>query len=314
MFNSLNFLVTIPSFNSAYYVPEKKHIVNNFDLIGQLVGVKRNKDESNIELKKRTWDVSVNPTGPTYDGVVNSITRDLGLKKEVAFTITPKQVSGEYVGASPMIEITPDRVILYSSWGIGNGSLKTIDKEIYFYKKDSEGYYLSDLVAAINTSTCFEAVMQSGIRSNTFSRCIVKNKTAFYVYNQVISISKMNKLYYDNIVLGSLSFADTVTFRKEVIGDPAEVGEYKIDYKQGIVYTFAHPREETICNYYANNFPLEVEISPVQVYSLFDDSYYDLLFEKEEINSGEIINTVLNSDGVDIMNKVFSDNKMFWGR
>jgi len=58
------------------------HIWNVFDEFGLLVGLDRLPRETNKELKERILDVFKNPGNSTTKGLINSISRELGLKKD----------------------------------------------------------------------------------------------------------------------------------------------------------------------------------------------------------------------------------------
>ena len=58
------------------------HVWNSLDEMGLLLNLKRLFGERNEDYKKRIIDIFVNPGNSTNTGMINGISRELGLKKE----------------------------------------------------------------------------------------------------------------------------------------------------------------------------------------------------------------------------------------
>lgn len=67
--------------SSTIYNQNEKAFWNIFDEFGLLMDIKRLPNESNNSYKNRIKDVIRNPGGPTFKGVANGATRELGLTK-----------------------------------------------------------------------------------------------------------------------------------------------------------------------------------------------------------------------------------------
>jgi hypothetical protein len=116
-----------------------------------------------------------------------------------------------------------------------------------------------------------------------------------------------------NIVRGTVVFEDKENFIDEVESSPTSNGEYHIDYENAVIESYNIPNIRTYCSYHANNFPLKIEYSPIQVFSINDDNYMDELFNKDILDSNEEINSLPNEEGTIIFNKIFNNVKTFWG-
>lgn len=306
------FSVYIELPNQVKATPTVRNIVNNFDYQGDLVSLRRIHGESNVDYKKRLWDVSVHPAGPLYQGIVNGIARDLGYLRTNAIQIDIKLDStGQPVAANPRVDILANHVVLYSDWRPDGTAV--IDREIRIYQLGDAGYYLNDLVTAINQSSYFSAVLMGSIRPNTISSTIVRETSWNIVQQENVRSDKMLILDNQNIVQGSLIFFEKRIFQTETSGSPSSDGEYVVDYVAGEVESYLQPSGQSYCSYHFNEFPMIVDTVPIQVFTFQDDDFQYELFNQEILDSGEEVNGLPNAEGSEIYHQVFKKNKVFWG-
>ena len=292
--------------------PTKQSVLNQFDFLGDMVSLRRISGESNADYKQRIMDVSVHPGGPTYSGVINSLTRDFGLVRENAILIELNlDSSGSPVASNPRVDVLPQKVVLYSDWR--PDGTETVDMEIRTYKTDDTGYFLEDLVAAINTSTCFTASLYSGIRPNLHSSNLLMSSSDNIVRGDLINGSNYTDLSATYIVQDSLSFDETDIFDTEVFTTPAASGEYQIDYTNGKVYTYDIPSGLSGVYYHHGLFPMTVDYSPIRIYSLHDDDFTDELFQVETLDSGDETKGLPNTEGAEVYHQLYTEVKVFWG-
>lgn len=309
----ISFSIYVNTPTTLEATPKQVQVVNSFDYNAGLVGLERVEGETNVELRERIWDASVHPSGPLYEGVVNGVSRDLGFLRQHAITIDLKLNSaGEPVATSPRVDILANRVILYSDWR--PTGTKVIDKEIYFYQNDSEGYYLNNLVDSINASNCFSAILISDVRPNTHTTSLIKKTSHLFVPSEAIQVDKRTTLRFKYISKDGIMFEDKDTFSTETAAEPSDNGEFLINYTEGKVTSYNLPNEGNGCSYHANIFPLEIDYLPVQVFSLNDEDFTSELFNKDTLDSGEEINSLLNHEGSQIYHQLYKAAKVFWGK
>lgn len=309
-FHGFSFYIDVPT--EYIGTPTAKNVVNHFDLIADVVSLGRIDGESNVEFKQRIMDVAVHPGGGTYDGVINGITRALGYSREKALTIELKlDSSGEPIARNPRVEILANKVILYSDHR--PDGTETIDKTIRIYQSDDDGYFISDLVTEINSSTCFSATLESDIRPNMHSTNLVRGNTDIHIVGDPIRTDTLTYLSEQNIVEGSVFFEEDTIFKTEVSGTPAAEGEYKIDRVNGKIYTYSIPRGNLGVSYHAAAFPFEVDYSPVKIYTLQDDDFQYELFNHETLDNGEEANALPNKEGSEVFHQLFLEADIFWG-
>ena len=292
--------------------PQEKNIINHFDLIGDVVSLDRLDGESNVDYKQRIMDVAVHPGGGTYEGVINGITRALGYAREKAITIDLKlDSSGEPIARNPRVDILANKVVLYSDYR--PDGTQTVDVTIRTYQPDDTGYFLDDLVAAINASTCFTASIESGIRPNLHSTNLINGNTDIIIQSDPIASDTITNLSEQYIVEGSLIFDELSVFTTEVLGTPSSEGEFRVDRTNGKVYTYTIPTGNLGVSYHGSNFPFEVDYSPIKVYTLQDDNFQYELFNHETLDSGEEQNALPNKEGSEVYHQLFLETEVFWG-
>ena len=292
--------------------PTAKNIVNHFDLSSDLVSISRLDGESNIDFKQRIMDVTVHPGGGTYSGVINGITRALGYAREPAIQITlDLDSSGEPIARNPRIDILSNKVILYSDYRASD--TQTIDKTIRIYQPDDAGYFLEDLVAEINSSSCFSCTMYSGIRPNMHSTNLIRGNTDIYIQGDPIRTDSVTYLSAQYLVEDSIVFDEDSIFQTQVSGTPSADGEYQIDRINGRIYVYSIPQGNLGVSYHASIFPFEVDYSPIKIYTLQDDDFQYELFQHETLDSGEEANSLPNQEGSEVYHQLFKETEIFWG-
>jgi len=305
-----SFYVELPTQVEA--APQVRNIVNNFDYHGDLVSLRRIQGESNVDYRNRLLDVSVHPGGPLYDGIVNSIARDLGLLRVPSLAISlATDSAGDPVAPNPRVDILANRVILYSDWRL-NGTA-VVDMEIRTYQLTDTGYYLDDLAAAINQSTYFSATLVGTIRPNTLSSTMVRDTSDLVIHQEYVRSDKLLELKKTNIIQDSLLFFEKKIFETEVSVTPAADGEYMVDYVNGEVESYLYPSGQSYCSYHTAQFPMTVDTVPVQIFTFQDTDFQYELFHHETLDSGDVVNALPNAEGSEIYHQLFTETKVFWG-
>ncbi|MCK4260725.1 MAG: hypothetical protein KAX49_17235 [Halanaerobiales bacterium] len=309
----IGFCVNVLPPTQGRIAPIERKIANAFDYIGGILSTERLDGEQNVEYRNRLFDVTVHPSGPTYPGVINGLAREFGFLREKTLLIDLKVTSGgATIAEKPRVDILANRIVLYDSWT--NPEQYTIDREVRFYDSEDEGFYLQGLVNGINNSTCFSANLYSGIRTNLHSFRLVRGTSAIVVLNDLVRADKTTFFKYGNIIQGTLWFEEKDIFVTEVFTTPVTDGEYYVDYTEGQVQSYLVPSGNGACGYNCYSFPLKVDSTPIQVFSLHDEDFTDELFYKENLDSGEQISGLPNGEGSEIYQQLFKETSVFWGR
>lgn len=286
---------------------QKKKIPNTFDFFGDIVKMSRLDGESNADYKQRIMDFFANPGSSTYFGIINNITRDLGLSKLKPVVIdVARDESGNIIAENPAIEIKSNKVVLYKNWKLHGNS--EVDKEIRFYNEDDAGYYLNDLVNEIDASSYFSADLDITIsRRKTRSTNIVRGKSFVYIHKDLVPSANRFDLPVSPVIDDSMIFSEENVFQTEVPGTPSAVGEYNVDYENGVVYSFSKPSGEGTISYIASVFPFDIYVSEVELFTLQDDDFVDEIYHLED---GQ--RKLLKPEGAEIVHEIYK-TEVFWG-
>ena len=111
--------------------PVTHNVIGPLDELGQLVNLARLDGESFKNYKHRVLDTYVHRASATYQGLINGITRELGLLQFDALTISAKSSGSTGLPESPRIVVASNEVILYNKWS--GPSDYEIDKIINIY-------------------------------------------------------------------------------------------------------------------------------------------------------------------------------------
>lgn len=310
--SGIGFAVNVTSIAQVEVTPVRRNVVNKFDSQGNLLTVDRLPVETNAEFRQRMLDMSVHRGDPTYEGLINNLSRAFGCPRYHALTIDLTVGSdGSPLAPRGRVDILADRVVLYSDWQ--SSDTYTIDAEINIYDLGADGFYLNELVNEINSSQYFTASIQTGVRSNIHSSNLVRGTSYNSAVTEYIYGHTQHKFQNTHIIPETLWFSEEKNvFTTEVSTEPAADGEYYVDYINSYVVTYNIPSGEGICGYAWNDFPMKVDASLVHAYSFQDENFTKKLFHQEQTDAGDV-NGLPNKEGAEIFHQLYKEANIFWG-
>jgi hypothetical protein len=304
----------IPSTTRAIvYLDENntKQVWNEFDDHGSLLSLTRLKNEKNWEYKRRIKDAAVHLSNSTYRGLINGITRELGLSLFEAISVNPKRNgNGEFLTDDPYIKFDGTYLYLYSDYANNELSL-TIDR----YEPGGNYEHLDRLVDVINLSSYFEASINSGVDPYTRSMTILNQSNREFVRLEIIPHSTRFRLANKYLVRGTVFFSNRQTFRNEK-NDVSLVnsqGDYYIDYTKGIVTVYNMPVLYDYARYQYVKYPFSTLASPIILHNINDDNFRVKMFNQILQDDGTYSHGLPTELGVDIVNELMSIIPMYWG-
>lgn len=293
--------------------PQINNTFNQFDEHGLLSNLSRIRGETNWAYKRRIINVFVNQANSTYRGLINGITRELGLELFCPIKIQPKtsSVDGRFFAADPYIKF--DGVWLYLYSDLANNVLELkIDR----FEPGGNCEHVYRLVNFINQhSTYFEAFLEPNIDPLTRSMTIINQSNREYIANETIVESTKIQLKNNHLVPGTLAFSDIKAFIKEV--DSSSVvtnpGDYHVDYLRGIITTNVVPVPASIVDYQYTIYPFCPLASPVILHDINNDNFKIKMFKQVLQDDGTNEHGLPTEIGVDIINELISVSPMYWG-
>lgn len=297
-------------------IPEVKNIPNAFDYFGMVLGLSRIQGEKNADYRKRLWDVYVRRAGATQEGLINGISRELGLKQYDALTVS-------YAGPStnsPRVIVRDVQIELYSNWNLVDESISpnTMDGEaIDIYTRSANAYYMGGLIGEINSSTYFTAAIENGVSEKALSACLVDQDSRKWQEAEALKPLYKNILEYQNIVPGTLTFSaeSAEILFLQVASESAVVspGEYYVDYENGIVISHSLPSKDIVCRYMYDELPLILTANPVILHEFGSSYFRSKVFEQIIQPDGSYADGLPLDAAIKYINELIAAKGMLWG-
>lgn len=284
--------------------PEPYQIFNEFDRHGILLGLARLKREKNPAYKQRLLDVFVRRGGSSYKGLINAISRELGLTIENALTIVPlKDGDGNTLLTSPAIVFKGTKCYLYSDYG-NDTVLMTIDR----YEYNSGAFTLTDLVNMINGTGYFVATLTGLVPGSNRSMTIFEQASVVEVPVEELSgAGSKIVLANTNLIPGTVTVRSPNLIRQvNTELELVRAGDYVVKYKEGLLISRAAPAPGSFIKYSYRNDNFVVETSPVIIHNLQSDDFKQKMFEQVVGDNGQTANGSPTAMGADIINELMS--------
>lgn len=301
-------LFTVYTGGAVISTPVAKNIPNEFDYMGMLVGLSRLPGERNATYRERLWDVYVNQASSAEEGLINGISRELGLAKYEALVIN---TSG---AEEPRIIVDNAEIRLYSSWK--TRSSYVLEATIDIFSRDGDAFYLSDLITEINSTSHFTASLKSGVDEHTRSGCLLPADSYINVEESIYPMHR-NILTYGNIVDKTVEFSfegrDVYAFEKSTEAAVASDGDYYINYAEGIVYSYKLPTKDVTVRYVYRDFPLTLKASPIILHDFGSDSFREKVFRQMLQEDGTYEDGLPSPEALSYINECLTAVPMLWG-
>ena len=295
--------------------PVTHNVIGPLDQLGQLVDLARLDGESFKNYKHRVLDTYVHRANATYQGLINGITRELGLLQFDALTIDVKNGSGG-LPESPRIVVASTEVILYNKWS-GEDDYE-IDKTINIYNRSGNtynGFFMEDLVSEINSSTYFSATIGVNVDAKTHSITLLQQSSDRNIPVESVPSATNFKLEYGDITEESIFFDEVNVFRnlKAAEVDVVSAGDYYVNFSTGRVVVKTLPSGSGAVRYISRRMPYVVEASPISVIDFKDEKFRKEVFHTVILPDGTTLNGIPTPEAIDIINQLFSIKGMYWG-
>lgn len=310
--NPLSHQINISNIVSAVGTLQKKNVFNQFDELGYLVSLIRINGETNWEYKRRILDVFSHISNSSYVGLINGITRELGLELYSPIIINPKKDNnGAFLAADPYIKIEEAYIYLYSDY-----SNSKLDYKIDRYMSGQNYEYLKNLVDFINTTNNFEAEIISPNYYYDRSMALLNQSNRVFIKQEALDTSTRYRLSNRHIIRGSVIFQNTQIHKKEVATEEQVIapGDYFIDYKEGIIISKSIPPLEETITYEYIQYPFKIIASPVILNNLNSEDFKIKLYEQIIQENNNFFHGMTTELGTDIINELLSVCPMYWGK
>jgi len=281
-----------------------------------LLGLPRIHGEKNTDYRKRLWDVYVRRANATQDGLINGITRELGLKQFEALTISYNGPSTN----SPRVIVHDTEIELYSNWNLIDESISpnAMDGDpIDIFTETSDAYYIGGLVEAINSSEYFIASIENNVSEKALSACLVDQDSRKWQESEALKPLYRNILQYKNIVPGTVTFSsngkDVFYSHVSSEADVISAGKYYVDYENGMLISYSLPAKNIICRYMYDELPITLMASPVVLHEFGSSYFRSKVFEQVMQPGGTYEDGLPLDTATRYINELITAVPMLWG-
>ena len=297
---------------TSILTPEVHQVFNELDRFGLLLGLPRLEEERNDAYKQRLLDVMVNRAGSTYRGLINGITRELGLKIQELFILRPVfNTDDTPLGTNPAVVFQETKCKVYSDYTLGDDGLEL---EIDRFEVAAGGYTIEQLINLITATGYFECEILLPDRMQDRAMTIFNQSTITTVLSEAIDTGG-SRLKLRNRNLISNSFIIRSTNLQERVSSTLllrKPGQYYVDMAEGIVYSTSTPAPGTTVRYQYRNDIFRVLASPVIIHNIQSSDFRSKMFDQVTLNSVTSDGAVTPL-GAELINELLSVFPVGWG-
>lgn len=289
------------------YTPIKQEVRTDTDIIGNILGLPRLKDESLSTYRKRLLGETTERSGASQKELIATLSRRVGKFDLPVFDIDViRDSNGEPLATNPKVEITSSHLYCYAN--ADSTPIVTIN----FYDR-ADGMFLLDIVAAFSGNTYFTLTTLSDYSTYLKSQNLRFDSSLNYVNNEILLDSVQNNL--KNSLIVDIFPTNPQLFKTEVnsLASVTDIGKYYVDYTNGVIFTYESMGG--LIGYTYNKFPFRVFWQPLKIYPYIDED--KKFFHRESIiddDTGLESYDILNSKGVNIANLVYGVHPIHWGK
>jgi hypothetical protein len=308
--SSIGYKATVSSARTVL-TPSPHAPFTSFDEHGLVLDLERIRNEKNYAYRQRLLETVARRANSTYRGLVNAITRELGLSLFKSVWINPKlDSSGSFIATDPYIKFDGTYLYLYSDYANG-----TLDATIDRYEPGGAFEHYFRLTNRVNLTANFEAGVHPGVDLYTRSMTILNQSNRGEVELEAAKGSTKFRLDKWPACQNTVFFSDRSIYKVEVstLAAVTAKGDYHIDYMKGIVTSYLPPLPGTSIRYKYHQYPFVAWASPVILNDVNNDNFMVKMFEQVLQDDGTYAHGVPTTLGKDIINELLTVYPMYWG-
>ena len=289
---------------------EPHNVFNELDHHGVLLGLIRLEKEKNPEYKQRLMDVMVNRASSTYIGLINGITRELGLKISRTINIqTLVDADENPLLPEPAIIFQDSQMIIYEDFCTGDVLLQ-VDRS----DPTLNNFTIGNIITTINNTGYFIATIQDDISTDQRSMTIFNQGTISIVPSEDISNGGLRvRLNNNNLIEGTVSVSSPNLVVQKNSPNNLHDGEFFVDLKSGTVISAQVPAPGSIIRYKYRDNNFMALSSPVIIHNIQSNDFRRRMFQQVLDELGVEQNGLPNNFGADIINELLSVFPSLWG-
>lgn len=286
------------------FTPQPYGVFNEFDRQGLILGLNRLKSEKNAAYKQRLLDVFVNRADSTYRGLLNGITRELGLKIAATLQVKAKlDVNSNTLLPYPAVKFKDTKCIVYSDVSTDT-VLATFDR----WEVNGGYYTIQELADGIRNTGYFDVTIPAGVDVHARSMTLFNQSSATLVDSEHLDFAHSRvKLVNDNLIPTTVSLTSpNLLQRVSLLSSLRDSGQYFIDYQTGLVITRDAPSPGSVIRYESLSFDYMFQSSPVIISNLQSEDFKTKMFAQVAGDFINYTNSMPTDLGADIINELLT--------
>jgi hypothetical protein len=294
-----------------------ENIGTTIDEVGLKYGLIRYKDESLFDFRERVLEVYKRKANTSHKGLQYGVSRELGARTTSAARLrVTRDIAGNPIFPSPGIQVSRTKIIFYSDFVNG-----TVDQEFVLideFPKDSHesAFYLKEIFDYVSASAGFEFDELPDSDNYWLPADHLVPASSLVTQSSRLRITAgMTRLPNDNIIAETFMSSNEL-FTTEVadIDSVSSLGDYFINYQDGIIYTAQDvSNTNALISYSYFVDPFILEWSPVRVTSLSDEEFFLSQFEQElDEDNSSYFGARLSPELVKLMVEAYRADGTFW--
>ena len=272
------------------------------DEIGRRHSLNRYLNESKYNFKQRVHLSTLNNPKPVLSYYNFALNNHLNLFEKKVFKIS---LNDNLIDIEDLPRIEVDSTFL-KVW-----RNKSKDPVLVLNLHSKEYKFLKNIKEALNKLN-FLSVETIDYDESWYSKNLVIQNTDGFISQYYLQTSQIQNFDIKYIEKYMTNNPITTLYRKNSIDDLVEDGDYYLDKLNGFLYTRIENNGFSDIMY--QEFPFFLVWSPAKIFELNDKSIDFLIKDKQVNEDGVEDNSVLNSYGASLINKVLEDNKIYWDK
>lgn len=291
---------------------EPHQLFNELDKFGLLLGLNRLPQERNAEYQKRLLDVFKNRADSTTRGLINGITRELGLEIKQELLITPTSTDTK-VGFS----IRGTKLCFYSDYyNKTKLELNGVEQEYDLWDLEGGAYTLQEVSDIFSSPDIPFSLTLLGSDPGALSSTLLETSNFREEITETLSNKGTKiKLTNNSIVEGTEYISPSFFKRVATVAEVTEQEDYHIDYESGMLTTLVLLPTEAYIRYNYKEEETYVESSPIIIGDLQSEDLRKKMFEQiEQGNNEPAVNGNPTHFGADIINELLSVHPLAYNK
>jgi hypothetical protein len=216
---------------------------------------------------------------------------------------------------NPKVEVTSSTINFYKEFSTDSNF--QLEKS---FELRNDVVFHRDIVTEVNKLKFFEATNLLSSNVDVLAVTLNRQSSENIVIKETVPAAKFFKLQNEKVKEDSVKFVEANIFLREVDEDQVSqaVGNYNVDYDQGIIKVNSTPSGKKTVSYVWNDFPFTITDSAVIINPFNEEDSQEFLFLQEEMTrysnpQDQFRSTIPKADMIEYIAELLAVKPENWG-